>query len=190
MSSQCFFCKQGAKNLATLSVNPPLTSKVYEDDTCYAILELEQSAWGYTLVILKEHKETILDENITSEQNDGFWKVVRKIGNVIKRKLGAENVYVCSLCDGVSHFHVHLIPRYKWTDEHKKRYIELFKDRDGERSVKLATAIGLIGGFWYIADTERNFHKTDFMKLPKDEQLRQLAKLAKELAEEISKCIH
>ncbi len=159
-----------------------LSRKVYDDDYCYAVLELEQSVKGYTLVIPKKHYETILDSSIDDVEIIQFWRVVQKIGNAIKATLGAENVYVCSLCDGIKHFHVHLIPRYPWTDEDKNRYSELFTERDGEQSVKLCTTIGRIGGFWYLADTERNFKEIEFAKLSIEEQQKAINDTAKVIA--------
>ena len=178
-TTNCVFCKIGVEGLSSFSAR--YSRKVYEDDVCYAVLENEQSIIGYTLVILKEHKETILDNSITDEQLVGFWRAVHKIGNRLKTVLGAENVYVCSLCDGVSHFHVHLAPRYKWTTQDKERYSELFRERDGEQAVKLSTALGKIGGFWYLADTERDYSKTEFGRLSIDGKGKFLQDLADRL---------
>ncbi len=149
---------------------------VYEDTTTYAILEEKQSALGYILVILKTHYDTILDEGISAFETVSFWKTVRYLGNRIKTILGAENVYVASLCDGVKHFHVHLIPRYKWTDKDKERYKELFTERDGKESVEFYTSKNTIGGFWYAADKERFYKETDFFKSKdRDKKLKELA---------------
>ncbi|MBU2052434.1 HIT family protein [Patescibacteria group bacterium] len=182
-TTDCVFCKLGVKNMSKFTNRH--SHQVYEDDVCYAVLEREQSIPGYTLVILKEHKNTILDQSITDEQIVHFWRVVQKIGNALKEALGAENVYVCSLCDGVNHFHAHLAPRYKWTEADRARYKELFTARDGEQAVTLATTLNRIGGFWYLGDTEKNFMDTEYMKLPIEKR----GDILVALAEEIKACI-
>lgn len=176
---RCFFCKE-YDELEILPARPPLSRKVYQDDNTLAVLELEQSVKGYTLVIPRKHHDTLFDE-IPPEDLANFWQVVNKIGNAIKLVLGAENIYVASLCDGIKHFHVHLIPRYKWTDADKERYRELFTERDGPESISLCTHADLIGGFWYPADAERNYKNSDFWKLPNGERYKVLDDLAKQI---------
>lgn len=153
---------------------------VYEDEDCFVSLEEEQSIKGYILVVPKKHYHTILDQSIKDDELIKFWRIVQKVGNALKR-FGAENVYVCSMCDGLKHFHVHLIPRYTWTDENKKRYAELFTERDGTESVKKCIERGLIGGYWWLADSEKNYNKTSFMQLPIETRHSLLSALARSL---------
>lgn len=170
----CIFC------------SPPENSiLVYEDLFCYAILENEQSIKGYTLVINKPHRDTLFSDALTDSEMVGFWRGVQKVGNAIKDAFGAERIYVISMCDGVTHFHVHLAPRYAWTDKDKIRYRELFTERDGKESVDKCVRANTIGGFWYLADTEKDYHKTDFMSLPEGRRLSILKLRALEISQRI-----
>ena len=177
MPRSCFFCKE-YRNLGVLPGDR--TRKFYEDDFCQVILEMEQSTKGYALVIPHKHFDTIADDSITNEEITHLYRVIQKIVSLQKKILGAENVYVCTLCDGLKHLHFHLIPRYKWTDKDKERYRELFLSRDGEASVDLCTTLNMIGGFWYMADLEHNFKETEFGRLPHDKQWEYIENLANE----------
>lgn len=156
---------------------------IYEDPVVFASLEEEQSVRGYTLVILKSHYDTILDQDIPTTELIYFWRKVQEIGNAIKESFGAENVYVCTLCDGIKHFHVHLIPRYKWTDDDKRRYSDLFVERDGPASILTCTQNGTIGGFWWLADAERNYKDTPFMQKSEDERHKILSETAEKICQ-------
>ena len=151
----CYFCKGKKENSAV----------IYEDDFTYAVLDEGQDQRGYVLLILKQHRDTLFDANISAYELMAFWRAAQKIGNAQKKTLGAENVYAVTLCDGLRHFHVHLVPRYVWSDKDKERYRELFTERDGEESVNACIDKGLIGGFWYLADGERYYKETEFWKL-------------------------
>lgn len=181
----CVFCELGVVGMSKLG-ETKLSGKIYEDDYCYAVLELEQSVVGYTLVILKRHRDNAMDITITTDEIIAINKTVGRIGRAIMDVTKAENIYIATLCDGVKHLHYHLVPRYKWSDNDKARYRDLFTERDGEESVNLCTGKGTIGGFWYLADAERNYKNTGFWKLPVDKQYENLAKLAKDIQSHVT----
>lgn len=154
----CYFCEA-----YKLSEND--CRKFYEDDHCYALLEAEQSVHCYSLVIPKKHQDKFTGTELTDADMLHVVRKAQEIARAIKSVTFAENIYVAVLCDGISHFHIHLIPRFKWTDKDYIRYKDLFLERDGLESVSACINNKTIGGFWYLADAERNYQKTPFMAL-------------------------
>lgn len=143
----CLFCKPNF----TMWRN--IDRKFYEDKYTIALLAQGQEVRGYSLVILKKHY-TDLATFIPHQQRGALIKTVNRIAFELKRRLGAERIYVASLCDGVEHLHFHLIPRYKWTEDDKERYRETFKDSRPWETIESYIIDGKIGGFWWLAGTE------------------------------------
>ena len=102
----CIFCK---------IINGDIPSyKIYEDEEVLAFLDINPVALGHTLVIPKEHYETVFDA-----QEESFGKLSAKVAKVAKKINNALD------CDGINilqnngkasgqvifHVHFHLIPR-------------------------------------------------------------------------------
>jgi diadenosine tetraphosphate (Ap4A) HIT family hydrolase len=119
-----------------------LTRKCYEDDVCFGVLESEQSVKGYVLLILKNHYDTVSDKRIQDDELVAYWRGAQELIRRIKERLGAEMVYAVTLCEGVRHYHNHLIPRYANSDI----------------------------GFQYMARIEREYTDIPFNKLLTDDQ--------------------
>lgn len=87
--------------------------KVYEDDKTLAFMDIMPQADGHTLVIPKEPAETLLD--LSPEAAAYTINIVQKVGNAIKKALGAEGIVLMQLNGAkagqtVPHIHFHLIP--------------------------------------------------------------------------------
>ena len=87
--------------------------KVYEDEHALAFMDIMPQAEGHTLVIPKEAAETLLD--LSAEAAANTINAVQKIGNAIKKGLGAEGIVLMQLNGSsagqtVPHIHFHLIP--------------------------------------------------------------------------------
>jgi len=108
MSSDCVFCK---------IVNGEIPCyKIWEDEDVLVILPLEPVKEGHCLVIPKKHSENIFntDEEILGKIN----VACKKVGEMLKEKLGAEGVNVLNASGEVAqqsvfHLHYHVIPRNK-----------------------------------------------------------------------------
>lgn len=88
-------------------------TKVYEDDKTLAFMDIMPQADGHTLVIPKEPAETLFD--LSPETAAYTINIVQKIGNAIKKALGAEGIVLMQLNGSkagqtVPHIHFHLIP--------------------------------------------------------------------------------
>jgi histidine triad (HIT) family protein len=106
MNQECLFCK-------IISGDIP-SYKIYEDDDCYAFLDIYPINYGHTLVVPKEHVVTMDDIN-----EETFLKVLRvakKIAPVLERELNCDGItYVQNngFYQDVKHFHLHIVPRYE-----------------------------------------------------------------------------
>ncbi len=110
----CVFCKIINKEIPS--------SVVYEDNDVLAILDLSQATYGHTLVMPKKHVETFLD--LDDETTSKVFSVTRNLANKLKNKLGADGINIVnnsyeSAGQTVMHMHVHIVPRYKDSDDFK-----------------------------------------------------------------------
>lgn len=108
MSESCKFCGVVAGE------NP--ASIVYEDGNVLAFMDLHPANVGHTLVVPKEHWETIYDipEKVLSD----LFAVVKRISVAVKKAVGAEGISILqfngrSAGQSVMHLHVHVIPRFR-----------------------------------------------------------------------------
>jgi len=106
MSDDCIFCK-------IIKGEIPCT-KVYEDENVLAFLDIGPVNKGHTLVMPKEHHETLLD--LPEDVLCSVSKAVKKISKAVKEGTGCggfcilQNNYKVS-GQLVPHYHVHIIPR-------------------------------------------------------------------------------
>lgn len=104
----CVFCEIIKGNIPSM--------KVYENDDVLAILSIRPITKGHTVVILKDHKETLLD--VDYEQAAKLIQTVKKIAPAVMRgtKSTAFLVSMNNYQDSgqeVAHAHMHIIPRKK-----------------------------------------------------------------------------
>ncbi len=104
----CIFCKIIAGDIPSM--------RVYEDEDCIAILDINPAAPGHTLVIPKKHYQDLfeMDEAMAGK----LMMVAQEIGKRQMERLGAPGVNLvqnngASAGQTVLHFHLHVIPRYE-----------------------------------------------------------------------------
>jgi histidine triad (HIT) family protein len=108
--ADCIFCKIVAGQI-------PCT-KVYEDATVLAFMDINPISPGHTLVIPKKHYEAIGE--MSAEEAAALFRPVPSLAAAVKGALGAEALNVLqnngrAAGQAVAHLHVHLIPR--WTGD-------------------------------------------------------------------------
>ena len=82
---------------------------VVEAVVCF--LEEYPRTAAHTIILTKEHYEDISEMPI--EVGTAVMEAATHVINKIKKVLGAEKVYMCTMCDdGRNHLHFQLIPRY------------------------------------------------------------------------------
>ena len=103
----CVFCKIAAGEIPA--------SKVYEDGTTLAFMDIRPITRGHLLVIPKKHARLITDLDDTTLAN--LSGVVRKLDAALRKLDGVKDITI-HISDGpaaqqeVPHVHIHLIPRY------------------------------------------------------------------------------
>lgn len=102
----CLFCK---------IINGEISSyKIYEDEYCYAFLDIAKDVDGHTLVIPKKHVTNILDCDFETLKH--VMDTVKIISNHYINDCGYDGINLLN-ASGVSaqqtimHFHIHIIPR-------------------------------------------------------------------------------
>ena len=118
--ANCIFCKIVAGQV-------PCT-KLYEDEDVLAFLDINPVTYGHTLVISKEHYSTFL--STPKAIMNKVMNVAQRIGQVQIEQLGAKGVNILinsyeAAGQVVSHFHVHVIPRYTAKDGFRLEFKEL-----------------------------------------------------------------
>ena len=134
MNKNCVFCRIVAGELPSV--------KVYEDDEIMAFMDIGPVTKGHTLVIPKQHSETITMTPVRVLEK--LIAVVRNVAQSHFDNLKADGVNVTQ-ANGetagqvVPHIHFHVIPRFR-NDGHswncpQKKY------EDGEEMEKFASLI-------------------------------------------------
>lgn len=107
-NTSCIFCKIANHTIPSY--------KVYEDDYILAFLDVNPSSKGHTLVITKEH----FDSLVTTPKDllDRAFEVAQLIAQAAIATLGATGVNIISNINEsagqtIHHFHIHVIPRYE-----------------------------------------------------------------------------
>ena len=108
MSESCVFCK--------IILGEDQASIVFEDDRVLAFMDLHPANVGHTLVVPREHWETIYDipEKVLGE----IFAVVKRVSVAVKKAVGAEGMSILQFNEraagqSVNHFHVHVVPRFR-----------------------------------------------------------------------------
>ena len=132
-SEACIFCKIIAGEIPC--------SKVYEDDSTVAFVDIAPINKGHMLVIPKEHHETLLD--MPEDLMCKVLVVVKKIASAVKKatdcdgfNIGMNNYKAAGQL--VPHAHFHVIPRFsgdglkhwpakKYEEGEEKEYAEKIK---------------------------------------------------------------
>ena len=104
----CIFCKIVRGELPSI--------KVYEDADTLAILTIQPTNTGHTLVIPKEHVRNVFE--VTTQSWGKIQETVRKVASAVEKGMQADGVNINMnnrehAGQVVNHIHVHLIPRFK-----------------------------------------------------------------------------
>ncbi len=103
----CIFCQILAGEL-------PAT-KVHEDDTTIAFMDINPATRGHLLVIPREHSRDL--HEIDPGDLAAVSATAQRLAGEVRDRLGADGVNVLNCCgpaawQTVFHFHLHVIPRY------------------------------------------------------------------------------
>jgi histidine triad (HIT) family protein len=93
--------------------------KIYEDETVFSFLALDQVNLGHTLVITKQEINSWMD--VPAETYAHLHKVSQKIGKAVRTASGAPRVGQIVAGFEVPHYHLHMIPAWSIPDLDFKR---------------------------------------------------------------------
>ncbi|MBI5077855.1 MAG: HIT family protein [Candidatus Yonathbacteria bacterium] len=105
--TDCLFCKIIAGEIPS--------TKVYEDDTIFAFLDIHPVNIGHTLVVPKAHFANIYE---TPDQTLAhMMSVIKKLSVAIKGALSADGINIEMNNDPIAgqiifHTHLHIVPRF------------------------------------------------------------------------------
>jgi histidine triad (HIT) family protein len=105
-SADCIFCKIIAGEIPS--------RRIYEDDHAIAFLDLQPWHRGHTLVVPRDHVESLLEGPPVMAE---LGPAVDACARMLVERLGADGLNLSSSAGSVAgqevfHLHLHLIPRY------------------------------------------------------------------------------
>ena len=106
MDDNCLFCRVVSGEVAA--------AVVYEDDNSVAFLDHRPLFHGHTLLVPREHVETLGD--LSEAQVEPFFRTTQLLARVIESAMDAEGTFVAMnnrVSQSVPHLHVHIVPRRK-----------------------------------------------------------------------------
>ena len=106
VSAGCVFCR-------IIAGDEP-AHLVFSDDVAVAFLDVRPLFVGHTLVMPREHHETLAD--LPVELVDPLFRRARRLSAVMETQLGAQGSFVAlnnRVSQSVPHLHVHVVPRTK-----------------------------------------------------------------------------
>jgi len=103
----CIFCKIAKKEIPS--------HLVYEDENCFAFLDIKPHAKGHTVVIPKKHGTLIFD--FTDKDFELLMLGVKKTIEKLNKKLNPDGFNVGWNSGSIAgqivpHLHIHIFPRY------------------------------------------------------------------------------
>jgi histidine triad (HIT) family protein len=112
--SDCLFCK------IVEGVVP--SRKVFENDNCYAFLDIFPAAKGHTLVIPKLHFTDIHQADAQSYASVAA--AAKEVADLLHARLGSDGTTIFQMnreagWQTVFHLHMHVIPRWEGDSLHK-----------------------------------------------------------------------
>src|SRR3990170_9167902 len=87
---------------------------VHQDDDFVAFLDARPVFKGHTLLVPRDHVETLPD--LPAESRDGFLEMAQRLATAMRDALGAQGSFVAvnnTVSQSVPHLHLHVVPRTK-----------------------------------------------------------------------------
>lgn len=127
-SEDCAFC-------AIVGGEQP-AHRVYEGEDAVAFLDVNPVARGHTLVVPREHHETLTD--MDQETTEATFAAARTVAEAVESALDPDGLNLVQSSGGaagqdVFHVHVHLIPRHEGDGVSFAPSRREFDEEEGER---------------------------------------------------------
>ena len=111
-NDNCIFCK---------IANGDIPSKtLYEDDECRVILDLGPATKGHALILPKNHYADLFE--LPENEAEHVMVIAKRMATQMVKNLQCDGFNLVqnngeTAGQTVFHFHMHLIPRYKWDNQ-------------------------------------------------------------------------
>jgi len=108
LDNECLFCRILTGELPA--------QRVDEDDRTVAFMDISPATRGHALVVPRQHAADLLA--ITPDDLARCARAAQRLARRVPESLGADGVNLLNSCGAaawqtVSHFHIHVIPRYE-----------------------------------------------------------------------------
>ncbi len=106
--NDCIFCRIAKGEIPSATI--------YEDEKFRVILDLNPATKGHALILPKDHWDCLYD--IPEETAAGAMKLAKKLAATLRDRLHSDGLNLVqnngsTAGQTVSHFHLHIIPRYE-----------------------------------------------------------------------------
>jgi histidine triad (HIT) family protein len=133
--SDCLFCK------IVEGVVP--SRKIFENDNCYAFLDIFPAAKGHTLVIPKQHFTDIHQADAQSYASVAA--AAKEVADLLHARLGSAGTTIFQMnreagWQTVFHLHMHVIPR--WDNDGLHKPWDIAEATDGELAAAHKEVVG------------------------------------------------
>jgi histidine triad (HIT) family protein len=102
--ADCLFCRIVAGEVDS--------HRVFEDDSCVAFLDNRPLFHGHTLLVTREHYETLWD--LPDELVAPLFQNAKRLSAAVREAMGSQGAFVAMnnvVSQSVPHLHVHIAPR-------------------------------------------------------------------------------
>ena len=133
--SDCLFCK------IVEGVVP--SRKIFENDNCYAFLDIFPAAKGHTLVIPKQHFTDI--HQVDAQSYASVAAAAKEVADLLHARLGSDGTTIFQMnreagWQTVFHLHMHVIPR--WDNDGLHKPWDIVAATDGELAAVHKEVVG------------------------------------------------
>jgi len=101
--NDCIFCKIAKGEIPSVNV--------WENEGFFAFLDINPYVKGHVLVIPKKHSEWVWD--ISDKEYIEYMKHIKYLANILREVFDTKWVEEVIAGIGVSHSHIHLLPRHR-----------------------------------------------------------------------------
>lgn len=104
--NDCIFCQIASGTIEA--------AVVFEDEMCLAFLDRRPLFPGHTLLVPREHHETMMD--LPPTLVEPLFQQARRLARAIQKAAGSEGIFIGinnRVSQSVPHLHIHIVPRTK-----------------------------------------------------------------------------
>ena len=109
--------------------------KVYEDENCYAFLDINPNTVGHTLCVIKKEVDKIFD--LSEQDYNHLMQFSRKVAVALQKAIPCKRVGMSIIGLEVPHVHVHLIPLNTMQDVTFQKKVSLTPEKFAATATKI-----------------------------------------------------